>query len=69
MRAIFVPYTDLNHDKLQEYVGRLNQGNALLLEMKPRSGQLMWESQAEMAVNYGISVATDTTAAVRDFLA
>ena len=69
MRAIFVPYTDLNHDKLQEYVGRLNQGNALLLEMKPRSGQLMWESQAEMAVNYGISVATETTAAVRDFLA
>lgn len=69
MRAIFVPYTDLNHDKLQEYVGRLNQGNALLLEMKPRSGQLMWESQAEMAVNYGISVATDTTTAVRDFLA
>ena len=69
MRAIFVPYTDLNHDKLQEYVGRLNQGNALLLEMKPRSGQLMWESQAEKAVKYGISVATDTTAAVRDFLA
>ena len=69
MRAIFVPYTDLNHDKLQEYVGRLNQGNALLLEMKPRSGQLMWESQAEMAVNYGISVPTDTTAAVREFLA
>ena len=69
MRAIFVPYTDLNHDKLQEYVGRLNQGNALLLEMKPRSGQLMWESQAEMAVNYGFSVPSETTAAVRDFLA
>ena len=69
MRAIFVPYTDLNHDKLQEYVARLNQGNALLLEMKPRSGQLMWESQAEMAVNYSISVPSDTTAAVRDFMA
>lgn len=69
MRAIFVPYTDLNHDKLQEYVGRLKRGNALLLEMKPRSGQLMWESQAEMAVNYGISTPTETTAAVRDFLA
>ena len=69
MRAIFVPYTDLNHDKLQEYVARLNQGNALLLEMKPRSGQLMWESQAEMAANYSISVPSDTTAAVRDFMA
>lgn len=68
MRAIFVPYTDLNHDKLQEYVGRLNQGNALLLEMKPRSGQLMWESQAEMAVNYGISVPSETTAAVQNFM-
>ena len=47
MRAIFVPYTDLNHDKLMEYANRLNEGNALLLEMKPRSGQLMWNSQAE----------------------
>ena len=54
MRAIFVPYTDLNHDKLMEYANRLNDGNALLLEMKPRSGQLMWDSKAELAVNYSL---------------
>ena len=48
MRAIFVPYTDLNHDKLMEYANRLNDGNALLLEMKPRSGQLMWRTKWEV---------------------
>lgn len=68
MRAIFVPYTDLNHDKLMEYAGRLKQGNALLLEMKPRSGQLMWESHAELAVNYGLSPATESTAAMQGLI-
>lgn len=68
MRAIFVPYTDFNQDKLQEYVGRLNQGNALLLEMKPRSGELMWESAADLAVNYGISMATEKTALIKQFV-
>ena len=65
MRAIFVPYTDLSHDKLMEYANRLNEGNALLLEMKPRSGQLMWDSQAELAVNYGIVMPSEQTAAMQ----
>lgn len=68
MRAIFVPYTDLNHDKLMEYANRLNDGNALLLEMKPRSGQLMWQSQAELAVNYGIVVPNEQTAAMQGLI-
>ncbi len=68
MRAIFVPYTDLNHDKLMEYANRLNEGNALLLEMKPRSGQLMWNSQAELAVNYGIVMPTEQTNAMQGLI-
>ncbi len=68
MRAIFVPYTDLNHDKLMEYANRLNDGNALLLEMKPRSGQLMWDSQAELAVNYGIVMPTEQTNAMQGLI-
>ncbi len=68
MRAIFVPYTDLNHDKLMEYANRLNEGNALLLEMKPRSGQLMWESQAELAVNYGVVMPSEQTAAMQGLI-
>lgn len=55
IRAIFVPYTDLNKEKLEEYAGRLNQGNALVLEMKPRTGKLMWSSNSSVARNYGLT--------------
>jgi len=64
LKAIFVPHTDLNEEKLLEYQGRLKSGNALVLEMKPRSGNLMWESQSYVARNYGLTVANETTAAM-----
>lgn len=63
-RSIFVPYTDLSSEKLDEYVSRLNKANGLVLEMKPRSGSLMWDSQAEIALNYGLNVSTEQTAAM-----
>lgn len=59
VRAIFVSAENLTHEKLAEYASRINVGNALLLEMKPRSGQLMWQSQAELAVNYAIPMVDD----------
>lgn len=55
VRAIFVPYGDFNTDKLNEYVGRLQAGNALVLEMKPRDGYLMWNSEAPLATTYGLA--------------
>ena len=67
-RAIFVPYTDLTADKLKEYTARLSQGNGLVLEMKPRSGQLMWDSQADMALSYGLTVSSEQTAAMPDLI-
>ena len=62
LRAIFVPAENINREKLQEYVGRLSLGNALVLEMKPRSGILMWDSMATEAMNYGLSTPTELTA-------
>lgn len=62
IRAIFVPYTDLTKEKLNEYTARLSRGNALVLEMKPRSGNLMWDSQADMALGYGLTVSNDQMA-------
>lgn len=67
-RAIFVPYTDLTADKLKEYTARLSQGNGLVLEMKPRSGQLMWDSQADMALSYGLTVSSEQTVAMPDLI-
>lgn len=63
-RAIFVPYTDVTAEKLGEYTARLKSGNGLVLEMKPRSGQLLWDSQSEMALSYGLTVSTEQTAAM-----
>ena len=54
MRAIFIGAEDINTDHLMEMAGRLNSGNALLLEMKPRSGALVWNSEAELAQSYGL---------------
>ena len=68
-RAIFVPSENINHDKLTEYANRLKSGNALVLEMKPRSGLLMWDSTAEMATSYGLSTPTELTAQMPEFIA
>ena len=46
VRAIFVSADELNPETVQEYAARLMVGNALVLEMKPRSGALKWDSKA-----------------------
>ena len=61
MRAIFVPAENVNRDKLMEYAKRLKSGNALVLEMKPASGILLWNSASDVAMNYGLSVPNELT--------
>lgn len=65
VRAIYVPHENLTLEKLEEYAGRLQTGNALLLEMKPRSGNLMWYSYANAAESYGLSIDNDTTRSIQ----
>ena len=43
LRAIFVKADEMYPEKVEEYAARLVVGNALVLEMKPRSGALKWE--------------------------
>ena len=65
VRAIFVPHDELTQEKLDEYAARLQTGNALLLEMKPRSGNLMWYSHSRAATSYGLSVDNATTISIQ----
>lgn len=69
LRAIFVPWDEVNKDKLTEYAGRLNSGNALVLEMKPREGVLLWNTGAEMAYAYALSGETEKTIEVESTIA
>ena len=65
LRAIFVPAENINEEKLIEYEERINMGNALVLEMKPRTGQLMFNSNTDAAVKYGLSAAPEISANVQ----
>ena len=55
LRAIFLASNEINRDKLVESAGRLIKGNALVLEMKPTSGALIWDSKSTVALRYGLS--------------
>lgn len=68
VRAIFVPAENLTADKLDAYADRLSKGNALILEMKPRSGVLMWDSQATEALNYALTNPTAQTAQMPELI-
>ena len=62
VRAIYVPHENLNLEKLEEYANRLQTGNALMLEMKPRSGNLMWYSRSRTSIWLRKSAAVWTSA-------
>ena len=52
MRAIYIAAEDVNRENLLRRAEQLNSGNALVLEMKPRSGYLLWVSDTELAQQY-----------------
>ncbi len=54
LRAIYIAAEDINTDHLMEMAARLSSGNALLLEMKPRAGALVWNSESVLAQRYGL---------------
>ncbi len=68
VRAIYVPHENITLDKLEEYAARLQTGNALMLEMKPRSGNLMWYSHSSAAVGYGLSVENEVTNSIQRYV-
>ncbi len=61
LRAIFVAAENITEEKLAEYAERLKTGNALVLEMKPRSGLLMFNSQSQAALGYGMSASPEVS--------
>ena len=68
MRAIYVPHENITLDKLEAYAARLQTGNALMLEMKPRSGNLMWYSRSGAAMDYGLSIENEVTNSIQRYV-
>lgn len=61
MRALFVPAEDLSNSGIETYAALMETygANALLLEVKPESGQLLYASTVATAESYGLSGAYD----------
>ncbi len=59
IRAIFLEASEISEQRLADAQAALVDGNALMLEMKPRSGQLVWNSKSNMARSYGLGTDTD----------
>lgn len=57
IKAIYVPAGDMTELGLSSYVNRLeiNHANALVLEVKPQSGQLSYASGVDMAKGYALN--------------
>ena len=68
VRAIFIPAVNVTPSKIIEYAARLVAGNALVLEMKPRSGVCLWESHSRMAMAYSLTQETELTAAMPEMI-
>ncbi len=61
MVAVYVPSTDVTLSGVGRYVNVMSQygANALVLDVKPVSGQLVWASGSETAASYGTNGTTD----------
>lgn len=61
--GIFVPADDVNLSDIGKYVDVMSTygANALVLEVKPVSGQLVWNSSSATATAYGLNGSTDLT--------
>lgn len=68
VRAIFVPAADISRDRLMQYAGRLVSGNALVLEMKPRSGEILWETHSSITTNYALDTPGDVAMAMPEII-
>lgn len=66
IRALFVPAESVSIEGLAKYADLLSayDANALVLELKPTSGALVYPTEVELAVSYGLSGSFDMTEAI-----
>lgn len=57
LKALFVPAADIAADFIGQYIALMDDygAEALVLEVKPDSGQLLWESSVPMAGSFALS--------------
>ena len=69
VRGIFVPYGDINYEKVEEYANRLSTGNSLMLEVKTENGYMQWYSESAVAKSYATNMnSTESTQTLKSII-
>ena len=68
IRAVYISAGEVSIDRLQNAAANLVDGNALMIEMKPRNGQLLWNSKTPVAVSYGSSLDNEFSAQLESLI-
>lgn len=64
VNGVYVTAENVTAEALASYAQTYGEGSALVLEVKPASGLLVWNSQNEIAVGYGTAGQLDLAASV-----
>lgn len=59
MKAVYIDYTGISKDHVLAVAEGMSQGNALVLQLKPASGQLSYETSVREATGYQVNGTTD----------
>lgn len=66
VKAVFIPASRFSADTVRSEAAGLEYGNALVIEVKPNSGALVYNSKVEFAQAYGTAGQADLAALVKE---
>lgn len=66
MKAVYIPAAYFTADYVRSEAAALQYGNAIMLEVKPASGALIYDSKVDFAQAYGTSGSADLAALVSE---
>lgn len=65
MKAVYIDYTGISKDHILAVADGMSKGNALVLQLKPASGQLSYKTAVREADGYQVNGSTDLSAIVK----
>lgn len=65
MKAVYIDYTGISEDHVLAVADGMSQGNALVLQLKPASGQLSYKTSVREADGYQVNGTEDLAAIVK----
>lgn len=66
IKAVYIPASQFSADRVRSEAANMQYGNALVIELKPQSGHLVYNSQVDFALAYGTAGDADLASLVKE---